>query len=199
MIEKAVVQAELAAKGSIRARLEGVLHSFEQNQLAFGAGFLVLFFGSLAMKAIVGTAWTDVGAGLSLAGLAAQLICWLMHGRQTHDRQRGASVSVAQGGQVIQANDIDPREAAIALRELIQERKPLPAPDGEVVSDATGKQVTRPYTPEEQERFMTTLAAGMRAHDVELLERIQQMIDRAALSAPSTPAVDAPATARTIK
>lgn len=180
MTEKAAIQASVAAKAGVQARVQGILHSFEQNQIAFSVSFLVLFFGSLSLKALVDTAWTDAGAAIGACGLALQFVAWLFRGRATEDQRGAASVAVASPGRVIYARDIDPRELMLAMREVIQERKPLPPPEGAYAPAEAGRaEENRRYTSEEQNRITRQIADDLRAHDEQVLARLEELMGHA--------------------
>jgi hypothetical protein len=174
---KPALQAGVSAKADFNARLEGIVHSFEQNQIAFCVSFLVLFFGSIASKILVETIWSDVGAAIGAGGLLVQMGLWLIRGKRTEDQHERASLIVASADRVVHARDIDPREVVLAMRELVQDRKPLPSPDG-TYSPPAGNEGERhhPYSAEEQRSFMERFAAEIKAHDERLLDGLQQML-----------------------
>lgn len=156
------------------ADVGGVIHSFEQSQIILCVTFLILFLASIGLKVLLTSVWTDIGAGIGLLGLLFVLIFWLAKGKPTADQDKPASVSVTDGNKTISARNIDPKEAVFALREVIQNRRILPPPDGEVISiDGENPIQVRSYSDEEKQSFNKRFLSDIREHDANLLAQLE--------------------------
>lgn len=169
--------SQVSAGVRATADVRGVIHSFEQSQIILCVTFLILFLASIGLKSSITSMWTDIGAGIGLVGLLFVLIFWLARGKPTADQDKPASVSVSDGNKTILARNIDPKEAVLALRELIQNRHILPPSDGEVIStDGTSNVEIRTYSDEEKRIINENLLSNMREHDASLLAQLEDLI-----------------------
>jgi hypothetical protein len=170
MSESGIPQVKVGMAASAAAQVRGVIRSFEQSQIIYSVSCLSVFLGSIALKAVAVTVWTDIGAGAGLVGLFVPLFRWVFASRPTQDQNSPASITVVDENRSVTALGIDAREVVIALKAMIQNRQILPPPHGRVTS--SGDQA---YTDDEKNRISAEIETSLRKHDELLLAKLDEI------------------------
>jgi|SRR2546426_6454125 len=171
----------------ITARVTATLHAPlggpERGLLVVGILFAAVFVSSLWR--VDKSAWAIVGIVGGFLGLAAILFVWLRDGRRFG--QVGVPFALAQTGQgTTVTTEVEPSraiEALTAIREIVQNRQPLPDPHGKVEGDPANEQALSPYTDAERGDVGKALRVDAEGHSRKVIRDVEEA--QRALMAPA--------------
>jgi len=159
-------QLQASAKADISAVLKGP----ERGLLVLGVIFLLVFALSLTAG---GTLLGYAGGGVSLLGLVALLARWLMSARDAYSHDQPLT-TIQTPSVTVTAQVSDPSERLTMLREVLQNRGPIPEPHGAVVGNASDPGALRAYTPAEKDTVVNELTEAAKRHDRTVIEQLMQ-------------------------
>lgn len=156
---------------SVKAKVDAPLRGSERGLLVLGMLFLLLFLGSLSTIAMVKPTLPGyAGTGIGLLGLVGLLIQWWRMGERAYQHD-AASTNLIVSEQSVQI--VTPlltlQEKVTLVREIIHNRKRLPAPHGK----SDNLQV---YSDDERRRIVEEIQEGLKQHDAQILRNLQKIM-----------------------
>jgi hypothetical protein len=118
-----------SVKASIFANLTGP----DRGVLVLGILFLIVFLSSLSFLSISNNMLACIGVYVGLGGLVILLIYWLIISRSYHFDTPLSSISIRNDTISIETPVRDTKNLILLMREAIQNRKPLPPPEGKIL------------------------------------------------------------------
>jgi hypothetical protein len=162
-------------KAKVSANVQVDLHGTERLLSVFGLIALLIIITSLILLAFMPNIWAIIGLFFGICLLIVLLFIWL---RKSPGDYEGSPILISASDDrvILQTRTYDPGQKITLLREIIQNRNPLPHPKGEVVgNNPTDEQNLREYADDESAEDAQALSDKINQHDIQILNELQMI------------------------
>lgn len=161
-----------SATANIFANLTGP----DRGVLVLGILFLIVFIASLGFLSVSSNVLGSIGACVGLGGLIILLIYWIIISKSYHFDTPLSSLSIAKDTIHIETPVRDPKHLILLMRETIQNRKPLPPPNGKILDGLPSQSDSiEQYSEDEKIKVLQEMKKAHQEQEHDFLQKMKDI------------------------